>query len=111
MLSVIGLLHTQHHRHRWHAPAWWLPQAMCIHQHEGAMNDNTGNGYFGGWQFMVSTWRRAGGHWYVAFNHPGNPRYPFTASPHEQLYRTWRIYRQDGNSFREWGTAGVCGLR
>jgi len=83
---------------------------MCIHRHEGAFNDNTGNGYYGGFQFLIGTWRRAGGHWYAAFDHPGNPAYPFTASPHEQLYRAWRIYHADGDSWREWGTAGVCGL-
>lgn len=28
-----------------------LPQWMCIHGHEGAWNDETGNGYHGGLQF------------------------------------------------------------
>ena len=96
---------------RWHAPRWWLAQAVCIHEHEGAWDDNTGNSYFGGLQFLASTWRRAGGGEYAAFAHPGDSRYPFTASPREQLYRAWLVYRRDGNSWREWGTAGACGLR
>jgi hypothetical protein len=98
--------------HHWHAPSWWLRQAVCIHQHEGAWNDNTGNSYFGGLQFLPSTWYRAGGAHSSAFDHPGEQtRYPFTTSPREQLYRAWIIWRRDGGSWREWGTAGKCGLR
>ena len=95
----------------WHAPPWWLHQAVCIHQREGAWNDNTGNSYFGGMQFLQSTWRSVGGPYEEAFNHPGDRRYPFAASPREQLYRAWLVYRRDGNSWREWGTAPACGVR
>lgn len=95
----------------WHAPRWWLREALCIHQHEGAMNDNTGNGYFGGWQFRRSTWERAGGSYDRAFDHPGDRRYPFTRSVREQLYRVWVTWRLDHGSWREWGTASACGLR
>lgn len=84
---------------------------MCIHAHEGALSDNTGNSYFGGWQFLPSTWFSVGGPDDPAFHHPGDRRYPFSASPREQLYRVWLIYLRDGHSFREWGTAGMCGLR
>lgn len=84
----------------WRAARWWLPQAICIHQHEGAWNANTGNGYFGGMQFVLSTWQSVGGR--------GRPD---LASPKEQLYRAWLVYRRDGSSWREWGTAGACGLR
>ena len=85
---------------RWRAPAWWLQAALCIHAHEGAWNANTGNGYYGGMQFLLSTWRSVGG-----------PSYPHLVSPREQLYRAWLVWRRDGGSFREWGTAGMCGLR
>jgi hypothetical protein len=96
----------------WHAAPWFLRAATCVHQHEGAWNDNTGNTYFGGLQFLESTWKRAGGAHHMAFDHPGDQRrYPFTVSPREQIYRMWIIVRQDGGSFREWGTAGACGLR
>jgi hypothetical protein len=62
-------------------------------------------------QFKRSTWERAGGTHYAAFDHPGDPSFPFTASPREQLHRAWIVYRRDGNSWREWGTAAACGLR
>lgn len=84
----------------WHAPRAFLRAALCLHHYEGAWNANTGNGYYGGLQFMLSTWRRAGG-----------VGYPHEWSPREQLYRCWVIWRQDGRSFREWGTAARCGLR
>lgn len=103
----------------WHAPRPWLYQAWCLHdgmlrdshgQHlyrvgsgEGAWPTNSGNSYFGGLQFLPSTWRRAGGAEYTAFSHPGDPRYPFTASPREQLYRAWIIWRSHNGSWSEWG--------
>jgi Transglycosylase-like domain len=86
--------------HRWRAPRWWLPQAVCIHEHEGAWDDDTGNGYYGGMQFLLSTWQSVGGR--------GRPD---QASPREQLHRAWLVYLRDGHSWREWGTAGACGLR
>lgn len=102
----------------WHAPPWWLSQAVCIHGREGAWPSNTGNSYFGGMQFLEDTWHRAGGSHYPAFDHPGEKRYPFTASIREQLYRAWIIWDKgagregDGRgSWREWGTAAACGLR
>lgn len=95
----------------WHAQPWFLRAVLCLHSKEGAWNDNTGNGYFGGAQFLESTWKRAGGRHYAAFDHPGDRRFPFAASPREQLYRVWRIYLKDHRSFREWGTAAACGLR
>ncbi len=94
----------------WHAHEWWLRQAICIHQHEGAWNDNTGNSYFGGLQWLPSTWSKAGGKHDIAFDHPGDSRYPFHASPREEIYRCWLTYLKDHHSFREWGTAGICGL-
>ena len=83
----------------WHAQPWFLRAATCLHDHEGAWNANTGNGYYGGLQFLESTWIRAGG-----------IGYPHQASPREQIYRCYRIWLQDGRSFREWGTRGICGL-
>lgn len=87
------------HWHAYNHPAWFR-EALCIHGREGAWNANTGNGYYGGMQFLISTWRRVGG-----------PSYPHLVSPREQLYRAWLIYLQDGRSWHEWGTAGACGLR
>ncbi len=85
----------------WHAPAWWLRQALCIHAHEGAWNDATGNGYFGGMQFTASTYRSVGGR---------DDGRADLDTPREQLYRAWLVWLRDGKSWREWGTAGVCRL-
>lgn len=88
----------------WHArnhPRWFR-EALCIHGREGAWNANTGNGYYGGMQFLASTYRRVGG------RRDGRADLD---TPREQLYRAWLIYLQDGLSWREWGTAGACGLR
>ena len=73
---------------------------MCIHAHEGAWNANTGNGYEGGFQFLPSTWRSVGG-----------VGHAYDAVPREQLYRAFMVYRHNGGSWREWGTARACGLR
>lgn len=98
---------------RWKPPAAWLEQAMCIHRHESVDWHRAGvdwrgrpSPYYGGMQFLVSTWRRAGGE-----------GLPSSASPREQLYRAYRIWDMgrgvvgDGvGSWREWGTAGRCRL-
>ncbi len=84
----------------WHAPPWWLQQALCIHSHEGAWNSETGNGYSGGMQFTSYTWASVGGTGRAS-------QWP----PREQLYRAWLVYLRDGHSWREWGTASMCGLR
>ena len=106
----------------WHAPPWWLHQAVCIHQREGAWNDATGNGYEGGMQFLPSTYASVGGRVIDAshrtLRYLGGGRFDGTPwhwasldSPREQLYRAWLVYRRDGNSWREWGTAPACGVR
>lgn len=89
----------------WHAPRAWLPGAICIHAHEGAWT-NAGvdwqgrpSPYYGGFQFLLSTWRSVGG--IVR---------PDLASPREQLYRAFLVWARDGGSWREWGSARACGL-
>lgn len=91
----------------WHPEPWWLHGAFCVHNHESvdwflAGRDWAGNPspYYGGMQFLPSTWRAAGGH-----------GLPSDWSPREQLYRAFVTWRADGGSWREWGTAGMCGLR
>ena len=94
------------HARRWPTPpAWWLRQAACIRAHEGWWTANTGNGYEGAYQFLDSTWRSVGG--FVDRYGRGAS----LASPAEQTYRAWLVWRRDGGSWREWGTAGRCGLR
>lgn len=92
----------------WHAPSWWLRQAVCIHQREGAWNAigyvNGRATYGGGMQFLLSTWWSVGG--------GGSSLSEIAASsPREQLYRSWLLWRRSGRSWSAWGTAGMCGLR
>jgi resuscitation-promoting factor RpfB len=75
---------------------------------EGAWDANTGNGYFGGFQFAAKTWRRAGGGRNAAFAHPGDPAYPFAVPAREQLHRAWLLWRRDGESWRSWGAVGTA---
>jgi len=88
--------------------ALWLAQAQCVHQHEGPWNANTGNGYFGGLQIAPQTWMRVNGRPQPAFAHPGDPAYPFSASPQEQLHRAWLVWLRDGRTWRSWGTVGAA---
>jgi hypothetical protein len=88
----------------WSPSPDWLAQAQCVHAKEGGWRANTSNGYFGGFQFAADTWRSVGGKPDTAFTHPGKP---FTASPHEQLYRAWLLWKRDGGTWRSWGAVGA----
>ena len=92
----------------WRPSATWLAQAQCVHLHEGPWTANTGNGYFCGMQFGPQTWKRVHGPAQPAFAHPGNPAYPFTASPQEQLRRAWLLWQRDGRTWRSWGAVGAA---
>jgi hypothetical protein len=89
-------------RVRW--PAWWLPQAMCIHRYEAVdWHEKSNSEDRGGMQFSWATWRAFGG--------TGDPA---DASPTEQLYRAWLLF----NHLGRWGTTAgwpqtsvTCGLR
>ena len=83
-------------------PAWWLSQAACVRAHEGWWTAATGNGYYGAYQFLLSTWASVGG-----------KGYPSAAAPAEQTYRAYLVWQRDGGSWREWGagTRQACGLR
>jgi hypothetical protein len=85
----------------------WLAQARCIHLKEGSWRANTGNGYFGGMQFSAATWLRLGGAPNPAFEHPGDPAHPFTASRREQLRRAFLLWKHDGGTWRSWGAVGA----
>jgi hypothetical protein len=88
--------------------AKWLVEARCVHLHEGPWSANTGNGHFGGLQFSAQTWMRLHGKRLPAFVHPGDPSYPFSASPQEQLHRAWMLWLSDGRSWRSWGAVGAA---
>lgn len=86
----------------WHAPAWWLPGALCVHSHESGNWHIYNPPYANGFQFTLYTWQSVGG---SASNW-------VSASPREQLYRAWLVWKRDGGSWREWpNTSRMCGLR
>jgi resuscitation-promoting factor RpfA len=74
----------------------WFRLRMCESSNNYSIN--TGNGYYGAYQFDLSTWRSVGG-----------TGYPNQASPTEQDYRALYLYRMRG--WQPWTCAGILGLR
>ncbi|MGQ0832173.1 MAG: transglycosylase family protein [Microthrixaceae bacterium] len=68
-------------------PATWDRLARC--ESDGRWSINTGNGYYGGLQFSLSSWRSVGG-----------TGYPHNASRDEQIERAKRLYASGG--WRHW---------
>ncbi len=73
----------------------WLQLRMC--ESTNRYDINTGNGYYGAYQFDLSTWRSVGG-----------SGYPNDASPAEQDLRALMLYRDRG--WEPWTCAGLVGL-
>ncbi|QRP49958.1 transglycosylase family protein [Amycolatopsis sp. FDAARGOS 1241] len=69
----------------------WAKLRMC--ESSGRYTINTGNGYYGAYQFDLATWRSVGGQ--------GRPD---QASPREQDYRALYLYRMRGWQPWECGT-------
>lgn len=86
-----------------HLTDWERTWARCIANHETrgipwrlkAYTD-TGNGYLGSTQWLVSTWHNAGG-----------SGLPTQHSLHEQLVRTVRWAHVAGSA--QWSTSSICG--
>jgi len=74
----------------------WAKLRMC--ESSGRYNTNTGNGYYGAYQFDLPTWRSVGG--------AGRPD---QASPREQDHRALYLYRMRG--WQPWECAGKLGLK
>ena len=74
----------------------WYRLRMC--ESTNRYDINTGNGYYGAYQFDLSTWRSVGG--------SGRPD---QASPTEQDYRALILYRNRGWS--PWTCAQIVGLQ
>jgi hypothetical protein len=80
----------------------------CIHEHEGAWNANTGNGYWGGlqmdWGFMHTYGPEFIQRWGLAH------RWPVWA----QLIAAERAFNgfagYGGRGYSPWGTRGMCGV-
>ena len=73
----------------------WAKLRMC--ESSSRYTANTGNGYFGAYQFNLTTWSSVGGQ--------GRPD---QASPGEQDYRALYLYRMRG--WQPWTCAGFLGL-
>lgn len=78
------------------AASAWHALRQCESTNNYAID--TGNGYYGAYQFDLSTWRSVGG--------SGSPA---DASPAEQDYRALYLYRMRG--FSPWACASIAGLR
>ncbi|WP_084175537.1 transglycosylase family protein [Actinokineospora spheciospongiae] len=74
----------------------WARLRQC--ESSGRYATNTGNGYYGAYQFDLPTWRSVGG--------TGSPH---QASPAEQDHRALYLYRMRG--WQPWTCAGTLGLR
>ncbi len=74
----------------------WYQLRMC--ESTNTYSINTGNGYYGAYQFDLSTWQSVGG-----------SGYPNNASPAEQDYRALYLYRMRG--WEPWTCARILGLR
>lgn len=70
----------------------WIRIAEC--ESNGRWDINTGNGYYGGLQFSLSTWRAVGG-----------TGYPHQNSMLEQMWRAERVLTAPGGG---WGAWPVC---
>ncbi|GAA3552177.1 hypothetical protein GCM10022197_03940 [Microlunatus spumicola] len=66
----------------------WNKIAKC--ESGGRWSINTHNGYYGGLQFSLSTWRSAGGNRFA--------KYPNKASKREQIHVANRLYKKRGFS-------------
>ena len=73
----------------------WAKLRNC--ESSGNYAINTGNGYYGAYQFNLSTWRSVGG-----------TGYPNQASKAEQDARALILYRERG--WQPWTCAGIVGL-
>lgn len=82
------------------AAAWAAsPGVVCIRQAESGDNyaEDTGNGYYGAYQDLLSTWEAAGG-----------TGLPSDAPPAVQDQINYEIYLSGG--WGQWSTAAGCGL-
>jgi peptidoglycan hydrolase-like protein with peptidoglycan-binding domain len=74
----------------------WLQLRNC--ESSNRYDINTGNGYYGAYQFDLATWRSVGG-----------TGYPNQATPAEQDYRALILYRMRG--WEPWVCATLVGLQ
>ncbi|MCW2494589.1 peptidoglycan-binding protein [Jatrophihabitans sp.] len=78
------------------SPSDWQRLRQC--ESSDNYSINTGNGYYGAYQFNLSTWKSVGG-----------TGYPNLASPAEQDARALILYRERG--WQPWTCATILGLK
>lgn len=98
-LTVLTLATStvQHADHRWQIvrPYNAKLERMAQCESAGRWSINTGNGFYGGLQFTLSTWRSVGGR-----------GYPHQNSELEQKYRAVKLIKLQG-----YGPWPICGRR
>lgn len=97
--TVLALVSPQPSVNRWTVVRPYNAKLNRIHNCEARGEGwyaNTGNGFYGGLQFTLSTWRSVGGR--------GMPHH---ASILEQKYRAVKVFLRAGN----WSDWPVCGYR
>lgn len=87
---------------------------VCIHNHEGAWNDNTGNGYWGGLQ-MDSQFMSDYGPEYLrrygtADKWPSWIQIKVGRRARDGWYNPYNKTQYYARGYHPWGTAGLCGL-
>lgn len=100
LTALVLLMPAQNHDYRWQVVrpynAKLIRMAIC-ETHPGGKRPrwflNTGNGYFGGLQFTLSTWKSVGGR-----------SYPHRNSILEQKYRAVKLIKRSG-----YGQWPICG--
>jgi hypothetical protein len=86
-----------------HGPFGWPWDQLAQCEAGGNWRINTGNGYYGGLQFSLSTWNAFGGGQYAA--------YPHQAMPREQIATAKRVVAANGGTYRAWpGCRAYLGL-
>lgn len=91
------------------AVRWRAHQRLVVNPHDAKLNRiatcesgqrwhiATGNGFFGGLQFTIQTWKSVGG-----------PSLPHYTSELEQKYRAVLVYNKRRGSWADWP---ICGFR
>ena len=80
-----------------------MPHGRAGNDGEGAWNATADPSYGGGLSFMVGTWNSAGGSVRSTYDIA-------RATPSEQIYRAYVVWKRDGGSWREWPqTSRACG--
>lgn len=89
VLTILALIAPHHHENRWEVvrPYNSKLERMAFCESTKRWYINTGNGFYGGLQFTLSTWWSVGGR-----------GYPHQNSELEQKYRAVKLIRRRGYS-------------